>query len=260
MKHIFIFLVLITSQISFAGTSAIRLPNETYKQARQRVLGETSSYTSTNGDVSAEGAAVPFNDLNLKTFIDKLVDWNDQNLMLSAFHYVRDLRFFELNSEPGFLRRTSWLYPDDGCYMRAGVVKHLLDQANKYPVISKVFVFGNLSVRTPNARSGVVSWWYHVAPIIRIGVQPYVLDPAIEPKNPLKLVDWLSLQNSKPTNLVLSICHANAYEPWNACSSSSEISENALYQDQTEFLISEKDNLISLGRDPMKELGDHPPW
>src|SRR5205823_1645100 len=124
-----------------------------------------------------------------------VTEWESVDAMNRHFQEFRDKRFLISDLQPGFMRRSSWLYPDDGCFARAGLAILNLFQEKVTPP-EKIFVFGNLSVKTANSPDGSVSWWYHVAPIVQIGAEKYVLDPALNPRAPLKLEDWLSLMGN----------------------------------------------------------------
>jgi hypothetical protein len=82
------------------------------------------------------------------------------------FEAVRDARYLKDTVRDSFLRRSSWLYPQDGCWIRAELARKQALQ-NKLGNLLKVFIFGALSVKTANALAGHVTWWYHVAPIFK---------------------------------------------------------------------------------------------
>jgi hypothetical protein len=185
--------------------------------------------------------------------------WADEKLMKTAFESFRDYRFLERDSKPGFLRRVSWLYPDDGCFARASLAIVNLNQW-KYAVPKKIFVFGNLEVKTVNSPWGSVSWWYHVAPLVEVNGEKYVLDPAIEPKNPLRLEDWLARMSPTPDSLEVAVCGSGSYTPYDACYKDTDGVESMALSDEGYFLDAEWARLVELGRDPEKELGDLPPW
>lgn len=185
--------------------------------------------------------------------------WDSQSEMATAFTKFRDYRFLERDSRPGFLRRSSWLYPDDGCFARAALAILNLGKWN-YAVPKKVFVFGDLSVSTKNSPSGSVTWWYHVAPLVEVAGEKYVLDPAIEPKNPLRLEDWLARMSKKPETLEVAVCGSGAYTPYDACEQDSDGIEAGALGDQGYYLDAEWSRLEELRRDPVNELGELPPW
>ncbi|NJL24794.1 MAG: hypothetical protein HC902_06255 [Calothrix sp. SM1_5_4] len=185
--------------------------------------------------------------------------WESEDAMLERFRALRDQRWLKLPERPDFLRRSSWLYPDDGCFARAALANRNLGKWS-YSVPNKIFVFGDLNVMTVNAVSGMVSWWYHVAPIVEVNGQKYVLDPAIEPRQPLKLEDWLARMSSTPQDLEVAICGSGTYTPNDDCARISDGQENEAAEDQLVYLRYEWNRLLQLKRDPESELGDNPPW
>lgn len=137
------------------------------------------------------------------SFTGKIVRWKSISDMQKRFEEIRDERFLFLKSEPDFPRRISWLYPKDGCFVRAALFNR-----NAFrmfvPVPNKVFAFGNLRVKTVNAARGVVGWWYHVAPIVQVGEEKYVLDPSIDHDKPLPIKEWLSKMGN-PSRIKVAI-------------------------------------------------------
>lgn len=183
--------------------------------------------------------------------------WFEEDIV-PRFEKFRDIRFLKWRRNLDFPRRSSWLYPDDGCYARAALAIRNLFKWN-YEVPKKVFAFGNLKVYTKNSRSGYVTWWYHVAPIIENDGVKYVLDPALSPKSPLTLKTWLS-KMGKPSSMQVAICASGSYVPGSSCTRVTDGQEERAMSDQQNFLNYEWDRLKALGRDPKKELGDKPPW
>ncbi|MGE3608416.1 MAG: protein-glutamine glutaminase family protein [Bacteriovoracaceae bacterium] len=186
-----------------------------------------------------------------------VVDWDTYEKLLDSFFYIRDLRFLKWSNDPKFPRRPTWLYPDDGCYTRASLVNKLLNEKYQRSP-NKIFAFGNLAVKTSNSPSGYVYWWYHVVPIVKINHQSYVLDPAINPKKPLMIKDWLSKMGN-PKEIKISICSSGTYSPRSDCRR--EVNdENFAVRASQNFLNLEWRRIKSLERDPFEELGDRPPW
>lgn len=181
--------------------------------------------------------------------------WKDEALLQERFELIRDKRFLKRNN---VLRRSSWLYPDDGCYARAALaVKNLFSAFAPLP--NKVFAFGNLRVKTSNSTRGRVGWWYHVAPIVSVNGVRFVLDPAIEPSRPLELSEWLSRMGT-PEKIKVSICGSGTYTPGTSCARESNGIERQAERTQLRFLDLEWKRLGSLGRNREEELGEEPPW
>ncbi len=172
--------------------------------------------------------------------------------------FVRDMRFLSDDGHGSGMRRSTWLYPDDGCYARADLARMHLSELQSQEV-SKLFVFGNLNVKTDNSTSGSVSWWYHVAPAVRIDNDLYIIDPALSPKKSLKIEDWLSLQTTDLKSVTVSLCSSKSYGPYDPCLSSSD-NKSLANSDQIDFLEPEWQRQIDLGREPSQVLGDNPPW
>lgn len=232
--------------------SAKREPGVSFRayEARARTFGRSQMPT----EKSAVDSAQPFGKAKLPT----ANKWENETLMLERFRSFRDLRFLQDDTH-AMKRRSTWLYPDDGCFARAALAVMNL-KAAKVPVPSKVFVFGDLQVSTKNAEGGSVTWWYHVAPLVEVAGVKYVLDPAIEPSRPLKLDEWLATMSTTPQNLEVAICNSGTYTPYDSCGRVTDGVEEEAKNDQPMFLESEWSRLESLHRDPTRELGDDPPW
>jgi len=186
-------------------------------------------------------------------------EWESEQVMIERFSQFRDHRFMTTPNKPNFQRRSSWMYPDDGCFARAALaVRNLVQWTFKAP--SKVFVFGDLKVKSANAIGGEVTWWYHVAPMVEINGQKYVLDPAINPAGPLKLDDWLATMSETPENLEVSVCASGSYTPGDDCAKETDGIEAGAQSDQVWYLDMEWQRILDLNRVPEEELGDNPPW
>lgn len=247
------FLVLVTSTAAAsAGTSnsAYRDPQKDSLEYRSKSLMNVAPE-----DATAQDLARPYNQIRLPN----VTEWANEAELVQRFKDVRDRRWLTTDDHPGFLRRSSWLYPDDGCFARAGLMIFNLVR-NQVTAPHKIFVFGNLQVATANSLDGEVTWWYHVAPIVQVGVQKYVLDPAIEPRRPLAIDDWLSRMSQVPGELEVAICNSGAYGPMDPCSQHTDGVERAAHIDQPLYLRMEWGRLNSLNRKPELELGDNPPW
>jgi len=98
-------------------------------------------------------------------------------------------------------------YVRDGCYARAHQMRKIITQRFGY-CCEKVFSFANrndddLAVRANKWGGCCVTWWYHVAPLIRVRVRlgPFsvvlalVVDPSMFDK-PVLLSTWLMAQEN----------------------------------------------------------------
>lgn len=83
-------------------------------------------------------------------------------------------------------------YPPDCCYARAHKMCEYIAGLNIS--CGKVWNYGNLCVPTVNHPTGKVKWWYHVAPIVRVGVTETVIDPSMF-NRPVTTIQWVTAQN-----------------------------------------------------------------
>jgi hypothetical protein len=189
---------------------------------------------------SALGSAKYYNEENLP----KATKWASLEQLQKRFYSIRDERML---SWKGKERRLSWLYPDDGCYARAAMVMRNIFRSYA-PMAKKVFVFGNLRVKTRNSSRGVVGWWYHVAPIVEVDGVKYVIDPSIEYAQPLPLKDWLS-RMGKPEKMRVSICSSGTYVPGSNCESDSDGIETRAENAEQFFLAKEMSRMQQMNRE-----------
>lgn len=235
------------------GKSAYRAPGVSYTAYQQAAATQTPFYL--HGQ-SAQDKAIPYK----RGAVLHSTPWASVEAMNQLFNDIRDVRFIEDEDVTGFLRRISWLYPDDGCFARAGLAVENLKSRWNADFPKKVFVFGDLNVQTPNSPSGEVGWWYHVAPIVEVEGKNYVLDPAINPAGPLLLEDWLATMSTDIETLQVAICGSGSYVPFSQCDVESDGVEEGARGDQPYYLSAERNRLMQLGRDANRELGDNPPW
>lgn len=179
--------------------------------------------------------------------LPRMTSWFSIEEMQANFEYIRDFRYFKWKDHPKKLRRISWKFPDDGCFARASLAMKYFDRWD-LSLPNKIFVFGNLKVKTKNSPNGVVGWWFHVAPIVDIDGIKYVLDPSIEQRWPLTLKDWL-MQMGKPENMKVAICSSGTYSPGDNCDKKSDGRETRAVQDLQVFLGLEWNRMVSLGRE-----------
>lgn len=247
-KLIFVFILFFHISVLAQAPSAVRSSGELWQS---KIDPSRGAYPYL-GNTSVLAAAAPFSELDT-TLIPR---WADSQALQQSFEYIRDIQFIQDFSYDIEWRRSTWLFPDDGCYARAALAAEHLQQSSLSS--AKIFVFGNLKAETVNSHDGFVEWWFHVAPIVFVGSELYVLDPALNPKSPLLVREWLEKMGDI-NNMNVSICTATAYEPYSACKVLSDASLPAK-EDQKEFLDDEWERLLSLGRNPLDELGHQPPW
>ena len=122
-------------------------------------------------------------------------------------------------------------YVRDGCYARAHKMRWIITTKYRY-CCEKVFSFANqdddvLAVKADKWGGCCVTWWYHVAPLIRMRVRlgrwsltlALVIDPGMFDK-PVLLSTWLSAQknttcSSRANVSKYSIQAGSAYSPAN---------------------------------------------
>lgn len=187
--------------------------------------------------------------------LSQAVRWTPEQLD-SAFKMIRDDRFLTWQRRADFPRRASWLFPADGCYIRAGLANQYLDR-KKIPAASKIFAFGDLLVDTPYFYTGRASWWYHVAQVVDVNGVKMVLDPAVEAQRALTMDEWLARMGD-PKKMKISICGQGAYLPKSRCKDTAIFGISPELLNKT--LDQEWDNLSELKFDPDTLLGDTPPW
>ncbi|MEZ0390923.1 MAG: protein-glutamine glutaminase family protein [Pseudobdellovibrionaceae bacterium] len=248
--------LLITAQ---AEESAQRDPLEDWTQAqkREQTVWRQNDNLELFGSLSAVQSATPYSP---QIDVRNLPAWSGSDAELQeAFLRLRDERLYFQSNRPNFPRRSSWLYPDDGCYARAAHAAQSFERAQKERP-GKVFAFGNLRVKTKYHRRGTVYWWFHVAAAYRIGNEAVILDPSIEALRPLPLSEWLQRISSRPLKTKVAICDTYAYATRHACLGGSSRQESRFQNHQKAFLVKEWDRLKSLRYEPEKLLGEQPPW
>lgn len=258
-SNILILALFLTSQ-AFGAVSAVRHYNEPYEVARNRNMPEYFADAIPTPGVNVSSRSVEDESKRIGDLqIDKVAEIANELELNLYFKFIRDTQFFNIATDP-FPRRISWLYPDDGCYVRAEIAYRLAEK-NHYAIPSKVFVFGNLRVKTANAPGGSVGWWYHVAPAFRVQNEIYILDPAMNPEGALKIADWNERMKSYPnqTNM-FSICSEKAMYPSDKCSRTTSYAYKSVESDQFSFLKLEWKRLVQLKRNPNEELNQNPPW
>lgn len=190
------------------------------------------------------------------TSIPEVAIWESVEAMEKLYVEARDTRWLE--STESSLRRIFWMYPDDGCFARAGFMNKYFFQ-NKAPIPNKIFAFGNLSVNTSFSNRGRVSWWYHTAPIIKVRGQNYVLDPSVDLARPLLLEDWLRRMGD-PAQIKIAVCSSGTYFPMDDCKEVSDGKETRATNSQSFYLLKEEKRIRSLKLNASEVFGDNPPW
>ena len=260
LSFLFIFLVQtvglgVEASARQPNISAKRFRGEHWKDAYQRTAGR---FRLQDGLSSAVDVAVPYAQIDVNQASPFV--WGQERFM-SLFTKFRDLRFLPDPEVKNNTRRISWMYPDDGCFIRAEWLAKKFAAEVESPQLSKIFAFGDLSVSTKNHPSGRVSWWYHVVVGWKVGTSIMVYDPAIEPMRPLPLANWIGAMSSNPSGVKIAICGAGTYGPSTECSTAkSTMSDREAVGTAQGYLREERARLIELNRKPDVELGNNPPW
>ena len=243
MKSIF-FLSLLFTSTAFAQ-SPVRDPRIPFEQ----YIEEANGHSDEKSFAAATALRVAIKYQNGK-FPDA-TEWESIDVMQSNFENLRDDRFLG----DDFKRRIPWLYSDDGCYARAALMNSWYAK-KQIPSPSKVFAFGKLSAYSETLNHKVY-WWYHVAPVVQVKGEKYVLDPSVDPTKPLKLEDWLDAIGD-PKQVTVSICKPGTYQPGDLCA---DDTIGVPTQYTTNELLDDEWSLVkSSGLVPEKVLGDEPPW
>lgn len=265
MKFFVIFFLSLwfSASASAIGLSPLRYSNESYEIARDRSHFISKLHFSRSRKIkniseisgtAPEDVKKPLGEMNTQE-IEELGSYAD---LENEFKYIRDTRFIR-TEDPSFPRRITWMYPDDGCYVRAEMMKYEL-VAHHAPTPKKIFVFGNLFATSMNSLTGTIHWWYHVAVAYRLGADVYVFDPSIEPRRPLKIQEWDNLINKEGMPIEYSVCSADTVDPTSDCYNPTPETHEDTISTQKIFLDNEWDRLIDLNRKPEEELGNLPPW
>ncbi len=197
--------------------------------------------------------------------------WSDADIS-AQFQAMRDTRYLYATSNPSFARRISWLYPQDGCQVRAELAASMAGDAGKVRPY-KLFVFAVdqnsnslLRLYTANDPSGVVTWPWHVAPVVKnTAGEPIVLDPAMEPCRPLPWKEWLAnmvddMSIYDQPSCGVTVADSNAYDDMSLVTGNSNQRDDALYQEDNVYLDDEWNLQSTLLRNPTVVLGSAPPW
>ncbi len=235
-----------------------RNPSESYRDVLRKYVEETNRLNppQRNGPRSAIDAAVHYEFLDFS----KAAKWESSlPAIYNGFTSVRDERFLFAKNQSDFARRIPWLYPDDGCYTRSALQGIELGKLG-YTRPSKIFVFGDLELRTPNHPDHLVTWWYHQANAVSDGKNIWILDPAVEAKRPIHLIEWLTSITRKPDSTFIAICSSYTYSPSHPCFTATPDFEKGAEKDIKEYLDEEWNRVKDLKRNPDRELGDSPPW
>ncbi len=207
---------------------------------------------------------------NIKSAFDaidfsKATEVEDLETVEALFEDVRDTRSIVDPAHADFIRRTTWLWPNDGCFVRSVHMTKTILEHDGWPV-TQLFVFGGSMLAMPEWRDGYeggLPWNYHVAPVVRVGSTVYVIDPAMDLLQPLELSVWVSRFVRNRASLTGAICSSYTFGPNADCDASQFPSEGegmTLEQWNTYFMPAEWNNIERRSLNPTDLLGSLPPW
>jgi hypothetical protein len=97
-----------------------------------------------------------------------------------------------------------FLYPDDGCWVRAHIMCHLMRDGTPAEDPEKVWISGSLDAPTANHPDCRVLWSWHVAPTLMVtltsGNEKRVIDPSLLP-SPESISSWKGRQGDPGATL-----------------------------------------------------------
>lgn len=272
MLRVVVLLFLSFGSVTTWAQSAVRQEGEGWFQAATRsFVPDKRTPKIRSGSASVPSGAFLYSMGQPHIVFSKRANWSDvdKNLipewqkseedLVFSFKSLRDARFFKSPTNSNFLRRLTWLYPDDGCFVRADWMDRLLEKWGEQGG-AKVFAFGDLRAKTENSPSGEVRWWYHVAITYKKNDRIFVLDPALEPHRPLLFDEWVEKISVDPSEVSFSVCHRKASGPFSNCLKPQARPDYDLEKFQSELMIREWDRVLQMRKVPEKILGDEPPW
>ena len=200
--------------------------------------------------------------------LSQLPDWGDFSKVHEAFLRVRDEPFLECKST-AFPRRIPWLYGWNGCYLRAALVRRAFRMWG-YPKIKKAFLFGAMEFESILPEEKKLSYNDHVAGVLRVGQDAYVIDPPVDFAGPIVFKKWMTTlaANGKCSSLKVSICNELTLghnSKWDQTDQAQEVGirggkARSIDFFKEEYLRQEYELLVELNLDPEILLKNEPPW
>jgi len=227
--------------------------------------------TPIGGDKALQGDSTPedFKSIKNTETENQIPSWPISPSEFDQFYdQARFDRYLTSITDPSFERRITWLYPNDGCWIRAELYSSLILKFlnEEYPNHSfeapkKHFAFGDLwtkSINAPPLMDEWVFWGWHVAPIVRLNDgNLYVLDPALR-GNAIPKEEWYALMTQKPSSFVSGFvtCDADTYREFNSCFKPKKNTDEDTKCENENYMYLEWNRQIALSRDPKKVLGE----
>ncbi|MEY4616979.1 MAG: hypothetical protein RJB66_1939 [Pseudomonadota bacterium] len=245
MAAMMLFHLLVSFALAHSPLSAVRDPQKDYRT----YLRHTISRGASTGETVLDRAE----DLNTNPWLKLRPTNYNQNKLQLLFNHLRDHR--PTTDKENRSRRLPWLYPDDGCYAKSAMMQSRI-KAGGQEGFHQIFLFGNLFAATPNHPAKQVSWWYHVAPIVRTTEGVFVLDPTLDPLQPLKVEHWISRMIHFTQEAKVSLCEPASFTPESECFSKGPIDVPGATEEIREVYFDlEWERIHHLGRNPEQELG-----
>ncbi|MHB1948461.1 MAG: protein-glutamine glutaminase family protein [Gammaproteobacteria bacterium] len=251
--------LMVNSVCAANPNSAYRAKNQDWHIAAQKHLKHTS-----DEDQSIVATALSWNPTTLDTqqkLLNNVPVWPNYQTIKEQFEYLKTHHYLIDPMDANIKRIIPWRYPLDYCFERAAAAVSLYNnQALSRP--AKVFAFGNLELLSAfgPAPDNILSFWYHVAPVIRDKQTNtvYVLDPSLNLDAPLPLESWLKqlVELSHDRSLKVNICNGFGAVPQDVCSTASATSEKAYADELVQLLSAEWDHLQSKGINAQQVLTD----
>ena len=198
----------------------------------------------------------------MKVDFSSIPSWSQEEVT-EGFHLVRDHKFLPCSNVVGNKRAIPWLYPENGCFLRAALSRRLLSLKG-YAGIKKLFVFGDFKYKSKWAETGYVAFKFHVAVATRVEREIYILDPSVDYEKPLLLLHWSQRLTSESQNKTIeySLCSDLTVSHNSECNEMEESNEVGIRRGMPhtmeffamEYLAKEYENIHQLGLDPKREL------
>lgn len=240
--------LLLSFSLAASAPSAYRTPQSDYRVYFKRATSHRTDEGDSVLDRSQDILNEPWK--NLKTISLTTTDLQKIFLSLKEHRPAQD--------KEARARRLPWQYPDDGCYARSAMMQSRL-RASGIEGFQQIFIFGNLHAATPYHPSKQVSWWYHVAPIVKTPHGVYVIDPTMDTQGPLKVENWYRRMLHNSMDAKISLCDPASYSPESDCQAKTAIEVSSAIEEFREVYFElEWERVENLGRDPEAELGPFP--
>lgn len=171
-----------------------------------------------------------------------------------AFEFIRDTKFLTYK---GIERKIPWLFVKEFCHVRAQHAINELEAAG-YIKPQKIFLHGILNIENKyfKLKEGEMIW-QHIAPIVKLENEHYVLDPAINNQRPLTLHEWISSMTTDYEKIMVAVCSGDTYIQSSSCYNPdpNDIKVQKQFAIDTEWALRFEWNVIkNKGDDPVEIL------